>query len=63
MEILFYIKNALVRKNKERALGCFIISPFLKLKMLGVSSGRILVTIKENKILFDRTLFRGPPKV
>ena len=40
----------------------FIISPFLKLKMLGVSSGGILVTIKEKKyFIFDRTLFRGRP--
>ena len=42
-------------------LGCFIISPFLKLEMLGVSSGGILVTIKEKKISFDRALFRGRP--
>ena len=35
---------------------------FLKLKMLGVSSGGILVTIKEKKyFIFDRTLFRGRP--
>ena len=37
---------------------CFIISPFLKLKMLGVSSGRISVTIeKRQKNFFDQTIF------
>ena len=36
-------------------LGCFIISPFLKLKMLGALSDRIWATMK--KFFFDYSLF------
>ena len=53
------IRNETVPQNCT--VECYIVSPFLKLKMLGVSSGGILVTIQEKNFFLIGRCFEGVP--